>query len=144
MSDFPEVMRLATMLFVLPIWLIVTGLFVVEGMYVYALASVLFGLMMAYGAYQNIDSLRREDNIDDERAVEINRKAASSAFWTLFNIGLIWSLVSGFYAESISGLGTLRTYDAYVAIPAALITYLCFRVYYRVYGLEADFWKLKL
>ena len=146
MSDLDEfftAFRIAIVLFVMPAWALATGFFLWEGMYLYVGLMIFFAGLTGYGVYRNFDRLMREDKLDDERMKTVNRRAGSSAFWTVLNTAILANIFSTFI-----GLGSELTqlwyrYDTAALIMLAFTAYLGFRVYYMKYGIEADFWNLK-
>jgi len=136
------IMRIGVMAFVLPIWALATGFFVLEGMYVYAGLMAFFGILMSYGGYMNWKRISSDEKIDDERMKKINQRSSANAFWTVLNMAIIFSVFGGLIIEFLPVTQTqLANFDASIILFTGFIAYFGFRAYYLKYGMVSEFWR---
>lgn len=138
------VFRISVVLFVLPAWMLATGFFIWERMYLYAALMVFFASLAGYGVYRNFDRLLREDKLDDERMKRINWKSGSSAFWTMLNTSLILTIFPELFTSVLKiGRSSFNRYSLTAVVAVGFISYFAFRAYYLRYGLENEFWRFE-
>lgn len=146
MSELREagyVMRIAVTAFVLPIWSLATGFFLLEEMYLYAGLMLFFGSLMLYGVYMNWKRISKDKKIDDERMKQINWKSGANAFWTMINTAIIFSIFGRLISRYIPVTRSqIATYDGTAILLTGLLVYFGFRVYYLRFGLENEFWRI--
>ncbi len=134
--------RSAVIVFVLPAWMLATGFFIWEGMYLYAVLMIFFACITGYGVYRNFDRLLREDKVDDERMKQVNRKSGSSAFWAMLNTSLILMVFPELFTSVLKiGRTTFNSYSLPSVVTIGFISYFVFRAYYLRYGVENEFWR---
>ena len=146
MSDLKEaghIARIGVAAFVLPIWLLVTAIFIWNGDYIYAGLMVFFSSLMFYGVYMNWKRLSSDETIDDERMKKANWKAGFSSFWTMINTAILAGIFQNFLAGTFPvSQSELIRHDATFILAVGFISYFGFRTYYLRFGLESDFWRL--
>ena len=146
MKDLKEaghIIRIGVIAFVLPVWLLVTGLFLWNGNYIYAGLMSFFSILMLYGVYMNWKRITSDEKIDDERMKKVNWKAGFSSFWTMINAAILTGIFQNFLVDILPISQTeLVRYDVTLILAAGFVSYFAFRTYYLRFGLESDFWRL--
>jgi hypothetical protein len=142
MREAGYAMRIGVMAFVLPIWAVATGFFLLEEMYLYAGLMSFFGIIMGYGIYMNWKRISSHERIDDERMKKINWRSGANAFWTMINTAIIFGIFGGLITDFLPlSQAQLMKNDAAVILFAGFLAYFGFRIYYLRYGLGNEFWR---
>lgn len=136
--------RLITLLIGVPVYLVSTGSFLLNGKNVYAGILLFGGLFMAAGVYMNWKRLVSDEKIDDERMRQVNLKAGFSAFWTLILVLIVWGLLRTLLVIFTPLTDSMiLDYDTLVLIFTGFASYLGFRAYYLKFGVKQN-WEDRL
>ena len=129
--------RLITLIIGVPVYLVSTGYFLLNGKDVYAGILLFGGLFMVVGVYMNWKRLVSDEKIDDERMRQVNLKAGFSAFWTLTFVLIVWGLLRTLLVIFTPLTDSMiLDYDTLVLIFIGFASYLGFRAYYLKYGVK--------
>lgn len=136
------ILRISVMALVIPIWIFITGFFLLNEEYLYGIFMLFFGILLVYGAYMNFKRIIKDKNIDDERMKIINRKSSSNAFWTIINTVIFLTIFQSFLVDILPITNKwLINYDSLLFIGLGFISYFGFRTYYLYRGPENEFWR---
>jgi len=131
--------RLITLLICVPVYLVSTGSFLINGKDIYSGIMLFGGLFMAAGIYMNWKRLASDEKIDDERMRQINLKAGFSAFWTMIFVLIFWGLLRTLLVIFTPLTDSMiLDYDTLVLIFTGFASYLGFRIYYLKFGVEQN------
>lgn len=135
--DLNDWSRLITLLIGVPVYLVSTGYFLLNGKDVYAGILLFGGIFMAVGVYMNWKRLASDEKIDDERMRQVNLKAGFSAFWTLIMVLAVWGIFRALFVIFTPLTDSMiLDYDTLVLIFIGFASYLGFRIYYLKFGVE--------